>query len=609
MQEHVLIALAIIGAASGYVASQLHGYSRIAGAVSGTLMGPLLMLRGAKVAVGLVLLSFVAATPVFAAGHRARMSADLDDQLAAGSSSIDVIVHGTRAEVDALAQRYNVRVKRYMKSGVVFQVTAGQLAALQQDETLDHLSADVPIHSIADVTAQTIGADQVWAGSERLPPLSGQGVGVALIDSGVDTRHEALSNRVVFTKDFKGGNGFDGYGHGTHVAGIISGGPGQTSDTADYRGIASGARIINLRVLGDDGSGVASDVIEAIDWAIENRRVYDIRVINLSLGAPVTQPYRDDPLCEAVERAVAAGIVVVAAAGNYGQAAEGRMVVGGIASPGNDPGAITVGALDTHGTPVRSDDTVAAYSSRGPTRYDLVLKPDLVAPGSHVVSAESAGSYLARTYPQRHVAGTGTNGYIQLSGTSMAAGVVSGAVALLLEENPRLTPRNAKAVLQMTSSFMPREGLLASGAGSLNVIAAAELAGPEAKFSLLVTTIAGEQVSPGGFAFFEPKNSLTIRSFSERKARRRPQALARSATIIWGTDADEPIIWGTTIMAAMNVGDTIIWGTDASDTIIWGTNTDDTIIWGTNASDTIIWGTIADDTIIWGTSFGDGVLD
>src|ERR1700674_1486528 len=124
---------------------------------------------------------------------------------------------------------------------------------------------------------------------------------------------------------------------------------------AEYRGVAGGAWIINLRVLGDDGSGVASDVIEAIDWAIEYRRIYDIRVINLSLGAPVTQPYRDDPLCEAVERAVAAGIVVVAAAGNYGQAANGKRVIGGTASLGNDPGAITVGALDTHGTPVRSD--------------------------------------------------------------------------------------------------------------------------------------------------------------------------------------------------------------------------------------------------------------
>src|SRR5580700_1297240 len=206
-------------------------------------------------------------------------------------------------------------------------------------------------------------------------------------------------------------------------------------------------------------------------------------------------------MCEAVDRAMAAGIVVVAAAGNYGQTADGKNVIGGTASPGNDPGAITVGALDTHGTAVRSDDTIAPYSSRGPTRYDLVLKPDLVAPGSHVVSAEAAGSYLARTYPQRHVAGTGANGYIQLSGTSMAAGVVSGVVAMLLEENPRLTPRDAKAVLQVTSSLMPREGLLASGAGSLNVIAAAELVASSTQAGLPRTVIGGEIVQAGGVAF------------------------------------------------------------------------------------------------------------
>ena len=220
---------------------------------------------------------------------------------------------------------------------------------------------------------------------------------------------------------------------------------------------------------------MSSDVIEAIDWAVENRKQFGIRVINLSLGAPVTQPYRDDPMCEAVERAVAAGIVVVAAAGNYGLNVEGQTVYGSIATPANDPTVITVGAVDTHDTAQRSDDTVARFSSRGPTRFDLVLKPDLVAPGTRVVSAEAAGSYLARTYPQRHVAGSGANAYIQLSGTSMAAGVVSGAVAVLLEQNPTLTSRNAKTVLQLTSTFLHVEGLVAGGAGSLNALMAIEL--------------------------------------------------------------------------------------------------------------------------------------
>src|SRR5213078_201808 len=101
---------------------------------------------------------------------------------------------------------------------------------------------------------------------------------------------------------------------------------------------------------------------------------------------------------------------------------------------------LTVGALDAHGTPQRSDDTLAGYSSKGPTRYDLVIKPDLVAPGSHIVSAEATGAYLSATYPERHVAGSGGSAYMQLSGTSMATGVVSGAVALLLDQRPGLKP-------------------------------------------------------------------------------------------------------------------------------------------------------------------------
>src|SRR6185369_10397709 len=197
-----------------------------------------------------------------------------------------------------------------------------------------------------------------------------------VIDSGINTRHNALRGRVLVTRDFTGGDGQDHFGHGTHVAAIIAGQAGGTVETRDYRGIAPGAYLLNLRVLGDDGSGTVSDVIEAIDWTIEHRNDYNVRVINLSLGAPVLQPYRDDPLCEAVERAVRAGLVVVVAAGNYGRTADGKDVMGGIATPANSPYAIAVGALDIHDTPQRSDDTLAGYSSKGPTRYDLIMKPD-----------------------------------------------------------------------------------------------------------------------------------------------------------------------------------------------------------------------------------------
>src|SRR4029077_16479978 len=184
---------------------------------------------------------------------------------------------------------------------------------------------------------------------------------------------------------------------------------GKTAETQAYRGIAPGAYLLNLRVLGDDGSGTASDVIEAIDWAIEPGHEYNVSVINLSLGAPVLQPYRDDPLCEAVERAVKAGITVVAAAGNFGKTKDGRAVLGGITTPANSPYVIAVGAIDTHGTAARSDDTLASYSSKGPTRYDLIIKPDLSAPGHHIASAESGDSYLSKTLPQNHVSGSGAN--------------------------------------------------------------------------------------------------------------------------------------------------------------------------------------------------------
>ena len=554
-----------------------------------------------------------AAAPA-AAAHKARLSADLADHVRAGSPAIDVILHGTPQEMEALARRYNLRVRKLLRSGAVLRVTAGELEALQQDEAVDHLSADIRYRSAADVVAQSIGADQAWAGTRQLKGLSGRGIGVAVIDSGVDPRHWALAGRLAASVDFTGGDGVDRFGHGTHVAATIAGAAGRLAETREYSGIAPGARIISLRVLGDDGSGLASNVIEAIDWAIENRKAYDIRVINLSLGAPVLQPYRDDPVCEAVERAVAAGIVVVAAAGNFGMTKEGKLAWGGITSPGNHPSAITVGAVDTHATAKRSDDTVARYSSRGPTRYDLVLKPDLVAPGSGVVSAEAAASYLARTYPERHVAGAGADAYLQLSGTSMAAGVVSGAVALLLDQRRNLSPRETKAVLQLTSSRVSGEGLVSTGAGTVNVLAAWRLIGLKQASSS--SEIAGEKVWRSGLTFEEFNGKA-----SHATAWLKPFLNERTSAIVWNTDASDTILWSTNdtiIWSTTNDPDTIIWSVSYEhDTIIWSTTTVDTIIWSTahRQSDTIIWSTSdtiiwsnarLQDTIIWST-FADGL--
>ncbi len=152
------------------------------------------------------------------------------------------------------------------------------------------------------------------------------------------------------------------------------------------------------------------------------------------------------------------------------------MVVGGITAPGNSPYSLTVGSLDGQGTAARSDDVVSDYSSRGPTLYDRVVKPDIAAPGRKIVSLYTPGSTFAKKYPQYLVSGNGQNGLFTLSGTSMAAGVVTGAAALVLEANPSLNPLQVRIALQMGATFLPDAGLVGAGAGELNVAASVQLA-------------------------------------------------------------------------------------------------------------------------------------
>src|SRR6202043_202313 len=215
----------------------------------------------------------------------------------------------------------------------------------------------------------------------------------------------------------------------------------------------------NLRVLNANGGATDSQVIAAINQAISLKSKYNIRVINLSLGRAVYETYKLDPLCLAVEKAWKSGIVVVVAAGNNGryQPTDGYATV---TSPGNDPYVITVGAMKPMGTPTRTDDLIASYSSKGPTVVDAVVKPDLVAPGNLLTSLESQGSTLYNQYPANRVpysyyvkggSSASSSAYFTLSGTSMAAGVLSGVVADLLQKSPSLTPAQVKARLMLTA--------------------------------------------------------------------------------------------------------------------------------------------------------------
>ncbi|MFP5379867.1 MAG: S8 family peptidase, partial [Vicinamibacteria bacterium] len=400
-------------------------------------------IRAVTLVAVLASLAGLTATAAEAQGRRARLSTDLAARLAAGDrSGVDVFVAGASSRLERIAARHGLRVKKALTGGAVLEVPAGGLDALAADPEVDALVADADVRSHLALTTATTGAEQVWRGlAEGLGRATGRGVGVAVIDSGI-APHLAVGFRVVASVDFtsRRGRGLDQYGHGTHVGGIIAGQAIRVGRTSAAAGMAPGAHLVNLKVLDADGAGKASSVVEAIDWAIQYKDRFAIRVINLSLGAPVTARCADDPLCSAVERAVRAGLVVVASAGNYGQTADGKTVLGSITSPGNSPYAITVGALWTQGTVDRGDDEVAPWSSRGPTLFDGVVKPDLVAPGSRIVSAIGPGATLARQYPDRLVSGRGAHGYFEMSGTSMAAAAVSGAAALLLEAQPALTP-------------------------------------------------------------------------------------------------------------------------------------------------------------------------
>ena len=381
-----------------------------------------------------------------------------------------------------MAARRGVRVAKWMASGAVLEADHAALERISEDEDIEAVTSDLPVRAQMATANVATGADQAWAGIDGLSGYTGRGVGVAIIDSGI-TLHNDIRGKVIAAVDFtdKSGLGLDGYGHGTHIAGIVAGGRG----SGGFHGVAPGAHLINLKVIGASGQGYTSDVIEAIDWAIANRKLYNIRVLNLSFGHPVTTSYTDDPMVAAVERAVAADIVCVTSAGNLGRTAEGQAVIGGIVSPGNAPSAITVGASNARGTAARSDDVMATYSSRGPTYKDGLLKPDLVAPGNKLISLAARGATLVRDFPERKIE-SGFSDYFEMSGTSMAAGVVSGAAALLLEANPGLQPAQVKFLMQVTAGRLAGAGLIEQGAGELNVASALMVATGRAQGQLPV---------------------------------------------------------------------------------------------------------------------------
>lgn len=332
------------------------------------------------------------------------------------------------------------------------EMTAEAALELAQADGVRWVSLDAPVESAGgkppkdeptttdpeNTYLDTMGVYDLWDMG-----LTGAGIGVAIVDSGI--AEEEGWNIEVITQKFATNSRSDKdiYGHGTHVAGIVAGNGSDSNGM--YRGIAPGVKLISIKVADGDGLAYESDVVAGLQWVYENHTAYNIRVVNISLNTTTEQSYHVSPLDAAVEILWFNGIVVVASAGNYWDENSSFNPVQ--ASPANDPFIITVGAIDEKGTTRTRDDNWANFSAIGNTT-DGFHKPDIHAPGKDIVSLLSRSSPWGEQYPERVTA----NGeYIRLSGTSMSAPMVTGVVALLLEDEPNLTPDQVKYRLINTS--------------------------------------------------------------------------------------------------------------------------------------------------------------
>ena len=384
---------------------------------------------------------------------------------------------GAVAQLERSVVRSGGTVIRELKviDGFSAEVPAARLAALRALPGLASLTEDAALSFHSDYnpagdpyslasTALGVGASTAWAEG-----ITGAGIDVALIDSGISpVQGLAGDGKVVngpdLSLDSQAGSSqsLDGFGHGTFMAGLIGAkdpGADVSKPGSSYLGMAPDARIVNVKVGSNNGTVDVSQVIAGIDWVVEHRHDngLNIRVLNLSIGTNSAQSYQVDPLAYAAEVAWRSGIVVVAAAGNDG-AANGHLD-----DPASDPFVIAVGGAGSSGTYSLNNLLVAAFSSLG----NGIRNPDLIAPGSHLQGLRVPGSYIDQNFPS---AAFGDR-FFRGSGTSEAAALTSGAVALILQKRPSLKPGQVKAILAQTAAALPNVAVQAQGAGFLQVAA------------------------------------------------------------------------------------------------------------------------------------------
>ncbi|MGI4829301.1 MAG: S8 family serine peptidase [Janthinobacterium lividum] len=582
-----------------------------------------------------------------------KCSADVDQ---ATTATVPVIVQYANdpsdAEIGAVGNLGSVTNRMHSVKALAAKISASQLTALASRPGVAYVSLDrpvkarqavtppaaptppvvstlTPIGTTPEFTAEPINAP--WAVAQG---FNGQNIGVAVIDSGINitndlgvkTQGNSSQNRVVYSANFVPGETTtgDAYGHGTHVAGLIAGNGANSTGkgfSRTFLGIAPAANLINLRVLDENGEGSDSAVIAAIETAISLKNVYNIKVINLSLGRPIYESYTLDPLCQAVEQAWKAGIVVVAAAGNDGRdLALNSEGYGTVEAPGNDPYVITVGATNAMNTASVNDDVMATYSSKGPSFIDQISKPDIVAPGNLVTSLLSAGSNLQAENPAFYTptswymtpgTAAASTVYYPLSGTSMATAVTSGAVADLEEVAGYLTPDQIKVLLMASANktVIPQTNTITDPASGISYIAHNDVFTQGAGYLDLQAAINKTWT----YAFLLPSVGYAMSPVATYNATTGNVTLVTDSTALWGRGL--PLATSTLVGASavygqsayVSTGATALWGSTA----LWGRSDPQafTALWGRSAVDgsTALWGRGTPDaaTALWGRSSTD----
>ena len=415
-----------------------------------------------------------------------------------------------------------------------------------------------PTHAVGGIPEPLAAFRQHWPYVTGIASLHADAQGrpepptIAIVDSGIDAFRADFAGRVieeVTLTDRVPNSPGDGNGHGTAVASMAAGG------AEGYTGAAPDARLVSIDVLDDDGIANTSDVIAAADWIYTHKDRLNIRVANFSLHGTTLASITSDPLNKAIERLWLSGVVVVAAAGNYAVGGEESAVA---FAPANDPFVLTVGAIDTGGSFTQRDDVAAPWSAWGYTR-DGFAKPELGAPGRYIAAAVSPDAKLARERPERTV----EPGYLQLSGTSLAAPIVAGSAAIVAGKHPDWTPDQVKGALMLTAQPLPRATWRSSGVGAVNAARAAAVADPP-----------NPNLALREFLVPDP-NGGSVPVFDAAEWTRVVESDPAWASVAWGS---------------------VAWGSSAWSSVAWGS-----VAWGSVAWGSVAWGSVAWGSVAWGS--------